>query len=251
MTEFDPEEYQPPTFVQVNEVTWPFQEIVNTYSIPQYQEVNPSIFAIVTFPFLFGVMFGDIMHGALLIAFSTILCFSERKPGTAMGELGKLRYVLLMMGFFSFYCGWIYNDFTSIPLKVIKDSCYNIPHDPTKEPVTVKDDCTYPFGVDPSWYLGKNELAFMNSLKMKLSVLLGVAQMALGVFMKGLNAIYFRKGLDFVFEFIPQIVLLFSMFGFMDLLIVLKWLTNYEAIPNSNPPSVITSMITMFLNGGE
>ena len=61
----------------------------------------------------------------------------------------------------------------------------------------------YPFGVDPSWYLGKNELAFMNSLKMKISVLLGVAQMALGVCMKGLNAIYFRKGLDFVFEFLP------------------------------------------------
>ena len=41
------------------------------------------------------------------------------------------------------------------------------------------------------------------------------------------------------------------MFGFMDLLIILKWLTNFEAIPGSNPPSVITSMITMFLNGGE
>ena len=137
VTDFDAEEYHPPTFVQVNEVTWPFQEIVNTYSIPQYQEVNPSIFAVVTFPFLFGVMFGDIMHGALLIVFATILCFAERKPGTAMGELGKLRYVLLMMGFFSFYCGWIYNDFTSIPLKVIQESCFNIPHDPTKEPVTL------------------------------------------------------------------------------------------------------------------
>lgn len=114
------------------------------------------------------------MHGAILIAFSTILCFSERKPGTAMGAFGQIRYLLLLMGFFSFYCGWIYNDFTSIPLKVLQDSCYNIPHDHKSE-VTIKDDCVYKLGVDPSWYLGKNELAFMNSLKMKISVILGVS----------------------------------------------------------------------------
>ena len=37
----------------------------------------------------------------------------------------------------------------------------------------------------------------------------------------------------------------------MDLLIVVKWLTNYEMIPGSKPPSIITSMITMFLGFGE
>lgn len=118
-----------PTYIETNEVTWPFQEIVNTYGIPIYKEINPAIFTIVTFPFLFGVMFGDIMHGAMLIVFATILCFSKRTPGTIMGELGKGRYLLLLMGFFSFYCGIIYNDFTSIPLKLFGNSCYNIPHD--------------------------------------------------------------------------------------------------------------------------
>jgi V-type H+-transporting ATPase subunit a len=172
---FDTEEYVHPTFIETNEVTMPFQEIVNTYSVPKYKEINPTIFTVVTFPFLFGVMFGDIMHGALLFIFASILCFSERKPGTAMGELGKVRYLLLLMGFFSFYCGFVYNDFTSIPLKVLQDSCYNIPHDPKTTPVTIKDDCVYKFGADPSWYLGKNELAVMNSLKMKLSVILGVS----------------------------------------------------------------------------
>lgn len=46
-----------------------------------------------------------------------------------MGELGRIRYLLLLMGFFSFYCGIIYNDFTSIPTKLFGDSCFDIPHE--------------------------------------------------------------------------------------------------------------------------
>lgn len=119
-------------------------------------------------------MFGDVMHGAMLLVLALIVCFSDRKPGTVMGEFGKIRYLILLMGFFSFYCGWIYNDFTSVPLKAFGNSCYDIPHEHGGE-VTLKQDCIYPIGVDPSWYLGKNELTFMNSLKMKISVILGVA----------------------------------------------------------------------------
>ena len=188
MQNFDEETYQRPTFIETNELTWPFQEIVNTYSIPQYKEINPAVFTVVTFPFLFGVMFGDIMHGTMLIVFSSIICFSKRTPGTIIGELGRIRYLLLLMGIFSFYCGLIYNDFTSIPTKIFGESCYNMPHN--EEEITLKSDCIYPIGVDPSWYLGKNELTYMNSLKMKLSVILGVAQMSLGVFMKALNNLH-------------------------------------------------------------
>lgn len=86
---------------------------------------------------------------------------------------------------------------------------------------------------------------------MKLSVILGVGQMALGVLMKGLNSIYFGLPIDFFFEFIPQMVLLLAMFGFMDLLIITKWLTNFSAMDGANPPSIITMMIDMFLALGE
>jgi V-type H+-transporting ATPase subunit a len=39
-----------------------------------YKEANPAVFAIVTFPFLFGVMFGDVGHGSLLLLVGILLC---------------------------------------------------------------------------------------------------------------------------------------------------------------------------------
>ena len=92
---------------------------------------------------------------------------------------------------------------------------------------TLKPDCVYPIGIDPAWYMGTNELAFLNSLKMKLSVILGVLQMSLGICMKAFNAVYFKNKLDFLFEFIPQIILLTVLFGYMDLMIICKWCTDF------------------------
>jgi len=89
-----------------------------------FKEANPAVFTIVTFPFLFGVMFGDIMHGTMLFLFGIYLCNINPTPGSMTSDLKKIRYFLLLMGFFSCYCGFIYNDLTSIPLKIFGDSCY-------------------------------------------------------------------------------------------------------------------------------
>lgn len=89
----------------------------------------------------------------------------------------------------------------------------------------------------------------MNSMKMKMAVIFGVAQMTLGIVLKGANAVNQRSAVDFVFEFIPQILVLLALFGFMDLMIILKWLTDYE--DTSVAPSIITTMIDMCLGGGK
>jgi V-type H+-transporting ATPase subunit a len=62
---------------------------------------------------------------------------------------------------------------------------------------------------------------------MKMAVIFGVAQMSLGIMLKGSNAIKNRNMIDFLFEFCPQIVTLVALFGYMDLMIVIKWLTNW------------------------
>jgi V-type H+-transporting ATPase subunit a len=78
----------------------------------------------VSFPFLFGVMFGDIMHGAILTCTGIWLIFSKREKGTLAHSLGPVRYLFFLMGVFAFYCGLIYNDFTSLPV-MIADTCWD------------------------------------------------------------------------------------------------------------------------------
>ena len=49
----------PPTHFSLNKFTAGFQGIINGYGVPRYGEINPAAFTIITYPFLFGVMFGD------------------------------------------------------------------------------------------------------------------------------------------------------------------------------------------------
>jgi V-type H+-transporting ATPase subunit a len=114
-----------PTFYRQTQFSGVFQMIVDTYGVPNYKEVNPAVFACVTFPFLFGVMFGDVMHGGLLLGFSLYLywCGRANSPVAAMWDI---KHFLLLMGFFSTFCGFCYNDYSSVPLYLFGESCYEI-----------------------------------------------------------------------------------------------------------------------------
>ena len=42
----------------------PFQTLVTNYGRPRYDEIDPTILMTITFPLIFGAMFGDVGHGA-------------------------------------------------------------------------------------------------------------------------------------------------------------------------------------------
>jgi V-type H+-transporting ATPase subunit a len=76
--------------------------------------------------------------------------------------------------------------------------------------------------------------------------------MSLGIVVKGLNAKFFGREYDFYHEFIPQLVLLLALFGFMDFLIIQKWLTDWRGNGlESQAPSIISAMINLFINFGK
>merc|ERR1719333_675419 len=109
-----------PTFFETNKFTKVFQSTVDTYGVPRYREANPALFTVVTFPFLFGVMFGDVGHGLLLLGIGLLLTTQEDSLRSSAPALYSSRYLGIMMGFFATYCGLLYNDFFSlgIPLFV-------------------------------------------------------------------------------------------------------------------------------------
>jgi V/A-type H+-transporting ATPase subunit I len=45
----------------------PFEEITKLYGLPHYDEMDPTAIIAITFPLIFGLMFGDIGHGLLLL----------------------------------------------------------------------------------------------------------------------------------------------------------------------------------------
>ncbi|GAB2275059.1 V-type proton ATPase subunit a1 [Dionaea muscipula] len=242
----------PPTYFRTNRFTNAFQEIVDAYGVARYQEVNPAVYTVITFPFLFAVMFGDWGHGICLLLLALFLIaresrLSSQKLGSFMEMLFGGRYVVLLMSIFSIFCGLLYNEFFSVAFHIFGASAYKCRDESCSLSQTaglVKFRDPYPFGVDPSWRGSRSELPFLNSLKMKMSILLGVAQMNLGIILSYFNARFFSNSIDVRYQFVPQMIFLNSLFGYLSLLIIIKWCTGSQA-------DLYHVMIYMFLSPME
>lgn len=234
----------PPTSFHASSFLHQFQEIVNTYGVPKYREINPAVFTAVTFPFLFGLMFGDIAHGSVLLVFALfLLCKSESISlglNTSRINIKSLGITLTLMGVFSVYVGGVYNDFLALPLTFFP-SCYSPAFGRTDLEKT-DPSCQWAFGIDFAWHESANSVGFLNSFKMKTSIIIGVVHMTLGIFLKGANCCYFRDWSKFFFVFLPELLFFLCTFGYMVLLIIIKWLTVFPS------PEEAPSIISIFIN---
>ncbi|XP_023409476.1 V-type proton ATPase 116 kDa subunit a 1 isoform X2 [Loxodonta africana] len=311
----------PPTYNKTNKFTYGFQNIVDAYGIGTYREINPAPYTIITFPFLFAVMFGDFGHGVLMTLFAVWMVLresrilSQKNENEMFSTVFSGRYIILLMGVFSIYTGLIYNDCFSKSLNIFGSSWSVRPmfiSNWTEEtlrgnPVLQLDPAVpgvfggpYPFGIDPVlgfrltcfrktlvdlsrihesslgnqtflpalrisetpnnidpgktyfqdsfpiWNIATNKLTFLNSFKMKMSVILGIFHMMFGVTLSLFNHVYFKKPLNIYFGFIPEIIFMTSLFGYLVILIFYKW-TAYDAHTSEKAPSLLIHFINMFL----
>ncbi|KAK7789681.1 hypothetical protein R5R35_011447 [Gryllus longicercus] len=262
----------PPTFHRTNKFTYGFQNLIDSYGVASYREVNPALYTIITFPFLFATMFGDAGHGLILFLFGLAMVLKEKSiiASKSKSEIGNIffggRYIILLMGIFSIYTGLIYNDIFSKSINIFGSrwviNNFTIAdlktyHELMVDPKKSYEGTPYPFGMDPIWQLAEvNKIVFLNSYKMKLSIIFGVAHMMFGVCMSVVNHVHFGRPVMILLEFVPQIVFLLLLFGYLVTLMIVKWFkyaaTNEEfQYTEACAPSVLITFINMMLFGKD
>ena len=270
----------PPTYNKVNKFTEGFQTIIDAYGTAKYREVNPGLPTIVTFPFLFAVMFGDFGHGFILTIAATAMIYYERTLlRRKLDELFSMaffgRYIMLMMGIYSMYTGLIYNDAFSKAMTLFP-SQWDWPKDIKPNQAVeaqLRGNYRYPFGMDWNWHGAENDLLFSNSYKMKLSILMGWAhvsairtshqqvdrlitfQMTYSLCLSLINARHFKSPIDIWGNFVPGMVFFQSIFGYLVFTIIYKWCVDWypsgvHPPPHGDPPGLLNMLIYMFLKPG-
>lgn len=99
-----------PVLLHHSKLLRPFELLVTSYGLPQYRELEPTLFVALSFLLMFGMMFGDVGHGAVL-ALGGIL-------GWRLGRSAKLRdagLLLLFGGLASMLFGLVYGSYFGLP----------------------------------------------------------------------------------------------------------------------------------------
>jgi V-type H+-transporting ATPase subunit a len=260
----------PPTYIPVTKFTAGFQALVNTYGTPRYRECNPGAFCCIMFPFLFGIMFGDFGHGFLLAAFGYWLVTKEKEwAGKNLNDMVQMcfggRYVIMLNGLFGMYVGLCYNEAFAFPMNFFGGTrwmdrlhAHNSTFGPEEfcSPESYAEGAEgcvqegqYPMGIDPIWHYTANKITFFNSYKMKISIVVGVLQMTVGIILSLTNHFEYKDYKKVFFQFIPEFVFFQSIFGYLVFTIIFKWATDWNDVLDPQPaPSLLSLLINMFMS---
>jgi Archaeal/vacuolar-type H+-ATPase subunit I len=110
--DFQDHEVKAPSKFANNRFVKPFEEITKLYGLPNYNEVDPTPLLAITFPFLFGLMFGDLGHGLVLLL-----------GGLIVGKLIKgnqgmknICWIMAACGIGAMVAGVLFGDFFGQPI---------------------------------------------------------------------------------------------------------------------------------------
>ena len=87
----------------------PFEMLVAGYGLPLYRELEPTLFAAITYILMFGIMFGDVGHGAVLAAAGGIARKVGKTPKTRDGGI-----LVALAGISSVVFGALYGSYFGI-----------------------------------------------------------------------------------------------------------------------------------------
>ena len=97
-----------PVKLNYNKFLKPFQLIVQTYGLPRYGAIDPTVFVAILFLLMFGAMFGDIGHGAVFIILGLLLSLKQKSGIRQAG------YLMSFTGLSSCIFGFLYGSIFGI-----------------------------------------------------------------------------------------------------------------------------------------
>lgn len=101
-----------PILLRNSKFVKPFELLVTTYGLPRYRDVEPSLLVAASFLLMYGLMFGDVGHGALLALTGAVLW--RWMKDEAMRDLGA---IVTYAGIASVACGFLYGSFFGIDIE--------------------------------------------------------------------------------------------------------------------------------------
>jgi V/A-type H+-transporting ATPase subunit I len=82
-----------------------FQPLVTTYAQPRYDEIDPTVLIALTFPLLYGAMFGDVGHGLMLVLLGWLV---HNRKIQALRSIANLGAIVMVCGGMATVFGFLY-----------------------------------------------------------------------------------------------------------------------------------------------
>jgi V/A-type H+-transporting ATPase subunit I len=142
----------------------PFEMLLSSYGLPDYKVIDPTLVMAITFLLMFGVMFGDVGHGVVLVLIGALLSRRAKAPASTMALFGKL----------AMYCGT-----SSIVFGFLFGSIFGFEH-----------------LIPHVWMKPMNNIMYF----FKVAIYYGIAVITLGIAFNLINTIRARKFTAVVFD---------------------------------------------------
>ncbi len=97
----------PPTKISHSGPITPFEELTKLWGIPHYNELDPTSIIAITFPLVFGLMFGDVGHGLILLVGGLTLGILIKKNQT----IKNMCWIIAACGASATIMGILYGEF--------------------------------------------------------------------------------------------------------------------------------------------
>lgn len=97
----------PPTRLKNPAIIRPFEMLVSLFGMPNYREIDPTPLAALSYTVLYGAMFGDVGHGAAIVALGLLLYFLTRKKSETMRSFGA---IMIYIGISAMFFGCLYGE---------------------------------------------------------------------------------------------------------------------------------------------